>query len=426
MKYFIPDWEDRLDPNYDFQTDTFGRERNEAYKTDIYAHQIFSKPPYDGILISLALFNSRSKITLKESKNGDKNIRELRTIKDYLKIPASSNLEVMGDCGAFSYINEDTPPAEYDTKLVADVYHNLGFDYGVSVDHMIPDFILKEDRKGRKKKIKLTKQQKEKRRQLTLDNAEEFLRYHRERNYDFIPIGVAQGSDPIFYADSVYNLLEMGYRYIGLGSLVPKRDDEIVDILKAVKRVIDRHSKEENIRIHLFGVLRIKKLVEFRSLGVTSFDSASYLRKAWLRSDQNYLAPDKNWFSAIRIPYSNNPRLVKNAKEDGISERELKQREEECLKLIREYAQKPKNSNLERVLDAIMNYDSLLLRGFEGNHHREKYMATLLARPWEKCNCEVCKSLGVDVVIFRGANRNKRRGFHNTKIFYDLYLNSEE
>lgn len=108
MKYFIPDWEDRLDPNYDFQTDAFSRERKESYRANIYAHQIFSKPPYDGILISLALFN-KGKITLKESKNEDKNIREFKTIKDYLKIPGSSNLEVMGDCGAFSYINEDTP-----------------------------------------------------------------------------------------------------------------------------------------------------------------------------------------------------------------------------------------------------------------------------------------------------------------------------
>jgi|SRR5581483_4500643 len=425
MKYFIPDWEDRLDPNYDFQTDTFGRKKEEAYKTDIYAHQVFSKPPYDGVLISLALFGSGGKITLKEGKDGNKNLREFTTIKDYLRISNSSGLEVMGDCGAFSYINEDKPPPEYDTKLVADIYHNLNFDYGVSVDHMIPDFILKEDKKGKKRKIKLTAKQKEKRRQVSLDNAEEFLQYHKERNYAFIPIGAAQGTDPIFYADSVYNLLEMGYKYIGLGSLVPKRDDEIVDILRAVKRVIDRHCNRQSIGIHLFGVLRIRKLAEFKSIGVTSFDSASYLRKAWLRSDQNYLAPDKSWFTAIRIPYSNNPHLIKNAKEDGICEEELRQREKECLRLIREYAQKPRSFKLERVLDAIMSYDSLLLRDFEGNHYREKYKTTLRVRPWEKCNCEVCKSLGVDVVIFRGANRNKRRGFHNTKIFYDLYLNSK-
>lgn len=72
---------------------------------------------------------------------------------------------------------------------------------------MIPDYILKE-----KQKIKLTQEQKQRRRQLTLDNAEEFLQYHKERNYRFIPIGVAQGSDVSTYADSVYNLLEMGYK----------------------------------------------------------------------------------------------------------------------------------------------------------------------------------------------------------------------
>lgn len=36
-----------------------------------------------------------------------------------------------------------------------------------------------------------------------------------------------------------------------------------------------------------------------------------------------------------------------------------------------------------------------------------------------KCGCEICKKIGVEVMIFRGANRNKRRGFHSTKMFYE-------
>jgi hypothetical protein len=43
MKYFIPDWEDRLDPKFDFATDLYSRERAEAYDTDVYAHQVFAK-----------------------------------------------------------------------------------------------------------------------------------------------------------------------------------------------------------------------------------------------------------------------------------------------------------------------------------------------------------------------------------------------
>ena len=41
-----------------------------------------------------------------------------------------------------------------------------------------------------------------------------------------------------------------------------------------------------------------------------------------------------------------------------------------------------------------------------------------------KCPCEVCKAAGVEVVIFRGNNRNRRRGFHNTYVFYRLFAES--
>ena len=51
LKYFLPDWEDRLDPDFDFKKDIFSDEhKKNPYKHDYYAHQIFNKPPYDGIL----------------------------------------------------------------------------------------------------------------------------------------------------------------------------------------------------------------------------------------------------------------------------------------------------------------------------------------------------------------------------------------
>jgi len=51
--------------------------------------------------------------------------------------------------------------------------------------------------------------------------------------------------------------------------------------------------------------------------------------------------------------------------------------------------------------------------------HREGYQELLRTRPWERCDCPVCTDLGIDVAIFRGNNRNRRRGFHNTRRFYD-------
>ena len=48
----------------------------------------------------------------------------------------------------------------------------------------------------------------------------------------------------------------------------------------------------------------------------------------------------------------------------------------------------------------------------------KNYRRVLEARPWKNCQCEICKTLGYQVIIFRGAERNRRRGFHNVWTFY--------
>ena len=45
------------------------------------------------------------------------------------------------------------------------------------------------------------------------------------------------------------------------------------------------------------------------------------------------------------------------------------------------------------------------------------YEVTLAAQPWKSCPCEVCADAGIQVAIFRGTERNKRRGFHNLHVF---------
>lgn len=51
----------------------------------------------------------------------------------------------------------------------------------------------------------------------------------------------------------------------------------------------------------------------------------------------------------------------------------------------------------------------------------EEYQQTLRNRPWEKCDCPICEEHGIEVCIFRGNDRNRRRGFHNTRRFYDQF-----
>ncbi|ELZ86894.1 queuine tRNA-ribosyltransferase tRNA-guanine transglycosylase [Haloferax gibbonsii ATCC 33959] len=75
---------------------------------------------------------------------------------------------------------------------------------------------------------------------------------------------------------------------------------------------------------------------------------------------------------------------------------------------------------LERIWTAVEDYatwigdDDLL----------EDYRRTLANRPWESCECPICSEHGIEVCIFRGNDRNRRRGFHNTRRFYDEFTDS--
>jgi len=53
--------------------------------------------------------------------------------------------------------------------------------------------------------------------------------------------------------------------------------------------------------------------------------------------------------------------------------------------------------------------------------HIEGYRDVIAERPWQKCECKICKEIGVEVVIFRGNERNRRRGFHNINTFYKVF-----
>ncbi|VVB92393.1 Queuine tRNA-ribosyltransferase [uncultured archaeon] len=414
LKYFLPDWEDRLDPDFNFATDKYSKKHDaDPYNYDFYAHQLFDKPPYDGILFSLSVF--QSKITLKNGDNETYTIRNHTNIRDYLKIPKDSSLKVMGDCGAFGYVKEKAPPLPfYSVENVSNIYDKLGFDYGVSVDHLVVDYVMVRDEiTGKKLKNILSRDEKDERIEITLKNAKKFLKLHNKKKYNFIPIGVAQGYDTDTYRESVKSLIEMGYKYIALGGLVQYKSDFIIGILTEIQPFI------KGINVHLFGVLRPGHLNDFESFGVTSFDSASFLRKAWLRSGQNYLAPNGKWYAAIRVPQATNPRLLKHANLNGFSIDDLIKMEQDALRALIKYDKG--KINVDDTLDIILKYDNLLLRDSnDGENLKEKYERTLLDRPWKSCSCNVCKKIGIHVIIFRGTNRNKRRGFHNTWIFREV------
>lgn len=402
--YFIPDWNDYLDPTYDFANDRFSWDTGERVR--LYAHELFRRRPlYDGILVSLG------NIVMGKGPAANGLQPKTRQISARRYLHLKRHQLLMGDCGAFSYRRLPAPP--FTIEQATTLYRVLNVDIGASIDH-IPFGEVEENGKLRP----LTDQEADDRIELTARLAREFLAAVSGAS-KFIPMGVVQARFKEEYGSIAEEYVKAGYRYVALGSLVRRRDDDILQIVETVVSTLERSFPVDfpSIRIHLLGVLRESLLPRFRQLGVASFDSGSYLRKAWLRSDKNYLSVSGEWYTAIRVPFSNDPRFVKAALAEGVSGEELCILEAECLRLLRQYDRDGKG--LAQLLDTVLEYDGYLLRAGDGENFREKYERTLTDAPWRHCTCPVCRHLGIEVLIFRGFNRNKRRGFHNTWVFYN-------
>jgi hypothetical protein len=388
LMYFIPEWDDLVDPDYDFENDAHSSGAPD-WTNEVYAHQMYPEPNYDGILVSREVVKKAKK----------KQRVDQLGIHRFLRVPRS--FPVMGDCGAFGYITEDVPP--YSTEDIIDYYTRHDFDFGVSVDHLI---------------LAGTEDKKRQRYQLTIQNAEAFLMEHRRLGLKWEPIGAVQGWDPKSYADAAKSYVAMGYKYIGLGGLVRTNTRGIIETLQAVQTVVPRA-----IKIHLFGIARLAGMRDFIKNGATSIDNASMLRKAWLGSDLNYLTAE-GWYSAIRIPEAKHPdarggsfRAKSIVKSGKITFEELKKLEQASLTELRAYA-RSRGLVPSSLLDHLVSYDELVAG--QRKHTRERLHRTLSERPWEKCPCAICQRWGVEVLVFRGNNRNRRRGFHNTYVFYGL------
>ncbi len=383
LRYFIPEWDDYVDPDYDFETDTHSGGTGD-WSNEVYAHQMYPEPNYDGILVSRAV--------AEKSKKKDERINAMG-VHRFLRVPRT--FPIMGDCGAFDYIEQKEPP--YTTDNVIDYYTRLDFDYGASVDHLIvPAFYV----------------DKQFRYDLTMQNAADFLKEHHKRGLNWEPIGSVQGWDPKSYADAVAAYIKMGYRNLALGGLVRCSTKEIIEVLKDVKPRL-----KPGIGLHLFGIARPQALPIFASMGVTSVDSASHLRRAWLIARDNYFTLDGNSYSAIRIPEVGKSFRTKRMIAEGkASESELKELQAKAMHAVNAVDQRRmKVSDAVEVIDA---YDRLIGEG--RTSMREEYRRTLEDRPWKQCPCDICKTWGVQVMVFRGNNRNRRRGFHNTYVFYRL------
>lgn len=392
--YFLPDWDDFLDVDFDFEKDRFSNSERPSRRQQHSIGLMRPRRLCDGILVSLAQ-NLGTKGLLKRVGKVSEHSLAPRSVRDFYNL--QDDQWAFGDCGAFSYVAEDVPTVSVEQAV--SLYDLHDFNLGASVDHIpVPEIITPAGRRA------LTIAERKARVKLTRENAEQFIQTHRERAASFTPVGIIQGLDAKSYARQVGQYCEMGYRHLALGGLVPRSDEEALEIVREVHGKI-RQSKIKPW-VHLLGIFRPSLQQHFRDFGVGSFDSATYFRKAWLRSDQNYLGVDGRWYAAIRVPPLSDPKILKRLQSSGTSEATLRKMEAKALRQLRAYDRG--KTSISSALSAVLAYDGLLARAeLLEDKLIAAYRRTLEARPWEACKCRMCGDLGIEILIFRGINRNK-------------------
>jgi hypothetical protein len=419
VKFLYADSLDYVDPEYDFETDRHGPLRR-AHLHDEFPHEHLDFAPYDGLLISRGIVGGaarRGKYSatqcLRFSREGARKFLRY-SLRDF------PNSIIMGDCGAFSYRNLAVPP--YSVEDMLEFYQDGGFTHGCSLDHVIFDF---DDR--------ITKPTPDVRHRydITIENAQAFLRASRKM-VDFVPVGVIQGWSARSMASAAKKLSSMGYKYLAVGGMVPLKTRQISTALAAIREAIP-----SSVKLHALGFGKAEDMDVLRFFDVESFDTTSPLYRAFKDQVKNYFSltkeGDLEYYTAVRIPQAiDNDILIRNARRGRLNSDRLLQMESDALNAVRTFGER--NCSVVDAVDAVLTYGRYALwREAKSDEHNEKrletlrraYTRTLEDRPWERCTCRVCRETGVEALIFRSSNRNKRRGIHNLHVFYSSIRNRE-
>jgi hypothetical protein len=412
MHFFFPDSQDQIDPGFDFAT-----EQRSIYRVrqrdDRYAHEALGAAPFDGFLVSKTIVDGLPNATGKYTVAQRHRLYRVG-IREFFRLDQGNGtrLETMGDCGAFSYVRDDEPP--YSPDEVIDFYSECRFDLGISVDHVILGYDPSADHDTAHPQGAEWKS----RQAVTLELAAQFRRRCTARKVAFEPLGVAQGWSPTSYAAAVKALQKMGYRRVALGGMVPLKTHEILASLETINDV-----RRPDTQFHLLGVTRCDHIERFASYGVTSFDSTSPFRQSFKDETDNYYVMGRSPYTALRVPQvDGNPKLRNRIRSGQVRQETALKLERDCLTALRRY--EVGELKVPTVLRALRTYEQFC--DDTRKDRTEAYREILEDRPWRSCQCGICERVGIDIALFRGSERNKRRGFHNLYIFNQQLRRAQE
>ncbi|WP_261887027.1 tRNA-guanine transglycosylase DpdA [Vibrio pomeroyi] len=451
FRFYFPDNKDFVDPEFDGR-DNSRTKHHRTYDDDHYPHQILTELPFDGMLVSLAGVGTMQK----RGKYYEQELTEdfyFLGAREFLRLnkPKFKDVKLMGDCGAFDYHAEKEPP--FTIEELIEFYDRGGFDYGISLDHIVFPYFRNEEAKdefieksGSHAFHELI-QESERRIKITLDNAKVFL--EKSKPYSFQAYGVAHGYDQNSFLRSVKELQEMGYRRITIGGMIKAKTDELLELLEQLGEI--RHPETQ---FHLLGICRFDNIPAYVNSGVTSADSTSPLMQG-LKGGKYYTLSENEENAKleeslmIRVRQCDHDNVQKhiekyrdelqqhisqmgqnneydiNLSNTALSVHEcVKRLEVDCLKKLRYFDETA--LDLEGTLKALIAYEKVTNEAYLPSkstpskvaslaRNEEKYRAFLEQREWRQCACGICKG-GLMNIIFRSNQSNRRRGIHNLAI----------
>lgn len=384
MRFYVPEWDDNVDADYDFVHDEHSSldpsKRNLSYIWDIFDRET---TPIDGVLIS------REQVEDTPSKFD--RITESGVYEaPLLDIPEW--LPTISDCGAWGYKSLPFPP--YGNKGMLDFYEKLNVTVGVTIDHLVlgsghtarlyldkrafpegfttsdipdevtdavdlmadewppvwPDYVEKYDSSicdcegvkefdpnifeqplpdilsdlERHPHAVYRDDDMSFRYDLTLTNAREMKNLYNEGDYSFRLMVAIQGWNARSYADAAEQVLDMGYQYIGIGGVAGSPEEAVKDSVTAVGSSVKDFEHTHNTRIdtHVFGFAKTGAFDTIGKSGMSSFDSASMLRAAWTGGDNYHLDSDQR-YDALRVRYPSNTASLPQAVETSLRAQEV-------------------------------------------------------------------------------------------------------
>ena len=212
------------------------------------------------------------------------------------------------------------------------------------------------------------------------------------------------------YAEAVAALQRSAIERIALGGLVAAEDPR--DPRASSTR--SRESASRRTELHLLGVTRCEQIPAFREL-----------RRDELRQ---HLAVSPGLQGRPRQLLRRRTRMPGAARASGRGQREAaathsRRRDRQARRLAD--SSSDALSNAGRLRPRRCRSSTMPSTRFASTRcsttttrDRSRHTARCSRRaPWKRCDCAVCRDAGIQVIIFRGTERNKRRGFHNLHVF---------